>query len=82
MWGCKCLDDFPRPAPPPLSGGGLKTDIILESQPDLQWRMKNDLGDLPGNGNTSVLLFSELVYLEPEKRYMGDDFPQAGGLVG
>ena len=30
----------------------------------------------------NVLLFSELVYLEPEKHYMGDDFPQAGGLVG
>ena len=80
MWGWKCLDDFPRPGPP--SGEGLKTDITLESQPDLQWRMKKDLGDLPGNSNTSVLLFSELVYLEPEKRYMGDDFPQARGLVG
>ena len=45
------MDDFPRPGP--LSGEDLKTDITLESKPDLQWPIKYYLGDLPGNGNIS-----------------------------
>ena len=43
--------------------------------------MKNDLGDLPEKGKI-IYYFLRACLPGAEKCYTGDDFPQAGGLVG
>ena len=73
-----CLDDFPRPDPQPREG--LKSEEYFRKSASPS--MEHEEWSRGSSWETLFYNFSELVYLEPEECYMGDDFPQAGGLVG